>query len=89
MLNQGIEECSSTLFANIRYGKRRWTVLYMHEVNNPELFRTVLDVLTRHMKWSRSKDGLESLQSENRKKPLLSLTFDDADKTVHRNCLPD
>ena len=75
--------------AEFRYNSQHWTVLCLHEVTDREAFKSLLtDVESRYQIVSLS-DGFQEIKSGHVSGPLLTLTFDDGDKTVWKNCLPE
>jgi len=75
--------------AEFRYHSRRWTVLCLHEVIDPNEFETLLGALVDHYKIVSLSDGFRATTSGDIDGPLLTLTFDDGDKTVITNCLSE
>lgn len=75
--------------AELRYNSRHWTVLYLHEVTDREGFKTLLSRLEAHYQIISLSEGFRAITSGAVGGPLLTLTFDDGDKTVWQNCLPE
>ena len=56
--------------------------------NQRDAFREQLKWFSEHFQWCSLTDGLRMVAAGLLDRPLLSLTFDDADETVYRNVLP-
>src|SRR5262249_20971708 len=72
----------------LRYGSRRWTVLYLHEVVDPEPLKALLDEILCRYKVVSLSEGFRLTRSADASEPLFTLTFDDGDRTVWEHCLP-
>ena len=75
--------------AEFQYGSQCWTVLCLHEVTDRQVFRELLSRLEGLYQLTSLSDGFQSLRSGSLNKPILTLTFDDGDKSVWQNCLPE
>ena len=75
--------------AELRYNSRHWTVLCLHEVTDREGFATLLGELESRYQIVSLSEGFHAIKSGRVNAPLLTLTFDDGDKTVSKNCLPE
>jgi len=79
----------STKLSEARYRSRRWTVLCLHRVIAPDAFKALLDRAQESYRLVSLSEGFDSIRSGPLGRPLLTLTFDDADKTIWQNCLPE
>jgi peptidoglycan/xylan/chitin deacetylase (PgdA/CDA1 family) len=75
--------------AELRYNSRHWTVLCLHEVTDRDAFKTLLSRLEDKYQIVSLSDGFRAIKTPSVGGPLLTLTFDDGDKTVWQNCLPE
>ena len=75
--------------AELHYNSRHWTVLCLHEVTDREAFKRLLSSLEARYQIVALSEGFRAVKSGNVNGPLLTLTFDDGDKTVSNNCLPE
>src|SRR5258708_4046693 len=75
--------------AEVRYNSRHWTVLCLHEVTDREGFSALLSELQRRYQLVSLADGFKAIRSGRLTGPLLTLTFDDGDKTVSTTCFPE
>lgn len=67
-----------------------WRIVYYHAIleNHKQRFADQLDWLSEHFEWCTVSHGLEAMTHGGLDRPLLSLTFDDADETVYTNAMP-
>jgi peptidoglycan/xylan/chitin deacetylase (PgdA/CDA1 family) len=79
----------STKTAELRYNSRHWTVLCLHGVTNREAFNALLTSIEKRYEVTSLSGGFMKLRSNSIDRSMLTLTFDDADKTVWSNCLPE
>jgi len=75
--------------AEFQSGSRAWTVLCLHEVTDRESFAQLLGKLDDFYQVVSLSEGFQSIRSDSFDKHALTLTFDDGDKTVWENCLPE
>lgn len=73
----------------VRYGSHRWTVICLHEVPDRLRFAALLDELQRRFRIVPLAEGFRRGRSNGIDGPLLTITLDDADKSVASNCLPE
>lgn len=89
VIKNAFAEWLSMKQAELRHGSHRWTVLCFHEVMDRQAFVDLLNKVDELYGVVSLSEGFESLRSGAADRPLLTLTFDDADKTVWENCLPE
>lgn len=75
--------------AELHYNSRHWTVLCLHEVTDRDAFKTLLGRLEACYQIVSLSEGFRAIKTGSLTGPLLTLTFDDGDKTVSTNCLPE
>ena len=89
VIKSALKDYYSMRLASARHGSRHWAVLCMHEVTDSAGFISLLDTLQESYEIVSLTEGFAAIRSGAAARPLLSLTFDDADKTVWLNCLPE
>ena len=85
----GVRLWANALASSAIHGPRRWTIVCWHAVGGRDQFRRTLDEMLEFYEPVPLSGGHARLQSRGIRKPLLSLTFDDADRTVYQYCLPE
>ena len=83
------KEWFKTELARSHFSRRCWTVIAMHEIRDIQKFRNFLDRVQDVYQIISLSEGFKTTQLKKIKRPLLTLTFDDADRTVYENCLPE
>jgi peptidoglycan/xylan/chitin deacetylase (PgdA/CDA1 family) len=72
----------------MRWGAQRWTVLCLHDVGDPAEFEELIAGVRKRFRIVPLSEGRRLLEAGRPDRPLLSLTFDDADKSVWSKCVP-
>lgn len=73
---------------SVRQHARRWTVVCLHEVTDAGRFERLLDGFERKFRLVSLSEGFRLTRGGGADQPLLTLTFDDADRSVATNALP-
>ena len=80
---------ASVLFSR-DWRRPHWRILYFHDVprKHREVFAAQLDLFSRQFTWCTITEGTKALVEGTIDRPMMSLTFDDADRTVHDIAMP-
>ena len=72
------------------WARPHWRILYYHDVpaQMRETFSEQLDWFSDRFTWCSVSDGIHALKHHSLDRPLLSLTFDDGDRSVWKVVMP-
>src|SRR5215471_439699 len=71
-----------------RYPRAYWSVLCLHESPPPDRLRAMLRAAAGHYELVSIGTGIARLRGGSSDRPLLSVTYDDADHSIHEHALP-
>ena len=71
------------------WSRPHWRILYYHGVEANEVisFRAQLERMQQYFTWCSVSDGVRAMNEGKIDRPLMSITFDDADLSVYDNAL--